>query len=68
MPSGIDHYRAAEQILAGQRSAERGSPADISVLIEALCHAQLATAAAMALRSPSRVRWGKVAGRQEADG
>ena len=67
MPSGIDHYRAAERMLAGQRTAERGSPDDNRVLTEALVHAQLATAAATALRSPSRAKWGKVAGRQEAD-
>jgi hypothetical protein len=63
--TGIEHYREAEKLLAGQQTARRGSAEDLSVLIEALCHAQLATAAAMALKPPSRARWGKVAGRQE---
>ena len=63
--TGPEHYREAERLPAGQRNADRGSSADLSVLLEALCHAQLATAAAMALKPPSRTKWGKVAGRQE---
>lgn len=55
--TGPDHYREAERLLAAGRG-------DVSVLLEALCHAQLALAAAMALKPPSRAKWGKVAGRQ----
>lgn len=60
MASGPDHYREAERLLAAGRG-------DVAVLLEALSHAALALAAATALKSPSRSRWGKVAGRQEAD-
>lgn len=45
--NGPEHYRTAENLLSGQRSAPRGTAEDRSVLAEAQVHATLALAAAV---------------------
>lgn len=45
---GPGHYRTAEALLVGQRSAMRGTVEDQSILAEAQVHATLALAAATA--------------------
>ena len=64
--TGIEHYREAERLIDDPEFAAAGDPAlALQYLAEAQVHATLALAAAVALKTPSRSRWGKVAGHQE---
>ena len=64
---GDEHYKAAERWLykAEQPGARGIAETTESCSAIANVHATLALAAAVALKTPSRSRWGKVAGRQE---